>query len=132
MIRIDFIGAPGTGKTTLINKLLAHNTIKNASKLSQARIDLLSNNFSAENTSASQRLKSFIANALLRKNHTTYSKRKLNAFFAKVIEPYNNLLTKILHNLPNTENHSGYLKVNIKAKWSQFRCALLQPRSFVE
>ena len=110
MIRIDFIGAPGSGKTTLINELLAISTIKNASNLSQARIDVLSNYFSIDYTSISQRLKSIVINRLLSKNHSAYSKRKLNLFFGEAMEPYNDILTKILDNLTKTENDFGYLK----------------------
>ena len=73
MVRIDFIGAPGSGKTTLINEMLARNTIKNASKLSEARRDVLYNFFSPEIESTSQYLKSFIIRKLLRKNYSTHS-----------------------------------------------------------
>ena len=110
MVRIDFIGAPGSGKTTLINEMLARNTIKNASKLSEARRDVLYNFFSPEIESTSQYLKSFIIRKLLRKNYSTYSKRKLNAFFSKVTEEYDYILHLILNNLVKAENGSGYLK----------------------
>lgn len=110
MVRIDFIGAPGSGKTTLINEMLVRNTIKNASKLSEARRDVLYNFFSPEIESTSQYLKSLIIRKLLRKNYSTYSKRKLNEFFSNVAEEYDFILHLILKNLAKTEKGSGYLK----------------------
>ena len=41
MIRIDFIGPPGSGKTTIINEILAQNAIKNSLKLSEARAQVV-------------------------------------------------------------------------------------------
>ena len=136
MIRIDFIGAPGSGKTTLINELLAISTIKNASNLSQARIDVLSNYFSIDYTSISQRLKSFVINRLLSKNHSAYSKRKLNLFFGEAMEPYNDILTKItLEKYQNELKNNTYNfldlqdinKNSIDKKYNEFveRCELL-------
>lgn len=110
MVRIDFIGAPGSGKTTLINEMLARNTIKNASKLSEARRDVLESFFSPKIESTSQYLKSFVIRKLLRKNYSTYSKRKLNEFFSKITEEYDFLLGLILNNLVKSEKDSGYLK----------------------
>jgi gluconate kinase len=110
MVRIDFIGAPGSGKTTLINEMLARNTIKKASKLSEARRDVLDNFFSPKIESTSHRIKSFVIRKLLRKNYSTHSKRKLNEFFSKVTEEYDSLLGLILNNLVKAENGSGYLK----------------------
>jgi hypothetical protein len=110
MVRIDFIGAPGSGKTTLINEMLVRNTIKNASKLSEARRDVLYNFFSPETESTSQYLKSFIIRKLFRKNYSTYSKRKLNEFFSNVTEEYDFILHLILNNLAKKEKGSGYLK----------------------
>ena len=110
MVRIDFIGAPGSGKTTLINEMLARNAIKNASKLSEARRDVLDNFFSPKIESTSQYLKSFVIRKLLRKNYSTHSKRKLNEFFSKVTEEYDSLLGLILNNLVKAEKGSGYLK----------------------
>lgn len=111
MIRIDFIGVPGSGKTTLINDLLARNTIKNASKLSDARREVLNTFFSQEIESISQYLKAFVIRKLLRKNYSINNKRKLNEFFSKAMEEYDFLLQKILNNLAKTENSSGYLKI---------------------
>ena len=110
MIRIDFIGAPGSGKTTLINEMLARNTIKNASKLSVARQDVLDNFFSPEVETTSQYLKAFIIRKLLRKNYSTYSKRKLNEFFSREIQEYDSILELILKNAVKANNGSGYLK----------------------
>ena len=110
MIRIDFIGAPGSGKTTLINEMLARNTIKNASKLSVARQDVLDNFFSPEVETTSQYLKTFIIRKLLRKNYSTYSKIKLNEFFSREMQEYDSILELILKNAVKTNNGSGYLK----------------------
>ena len=110
MVRIDFIGAPGSGKTTLINEMLARNIIKNASKLSEARRDVLYDFFAPDTVSTSKYLKSFIIRKLLRKNYTTYCRRKLNEFFSQVIEEYDSILNLILNNLVKNKSDSDYLK----------------------
>ena len=110
MIRIDFIGPPGSGKTTIINEILAQNAIKNSLKLSEARAQVVDKFFSKKIKSKNQYFKSFIIKKILKKNYSTHSKRKLNKFFGEVIEEYDSLIQQIFKNLTKAETDSAYLK----------------------
>ena len=110
MIRIDFIGAPGSGKTTIINEILAKNRINNASKLSVARQGVLNKFFSPEVETISQYLKAFLFKKFLKKNYSTHSKRKLNEFFSTEIQEYDSILELMLKNTVKANNDSAYLK----------------------
>jgi len=111
MIRIDFIGAPGCGKTTLVNKFVNSKLIDEAYKLSKARKLVLGKHFALKpDSSKSSRLSRWKKN-LLKKVNPSFDKPKVNAFLASRMAQFDSLLTVILLNLSrNSTSKKTYLK----------------------
>jgi len=117
MVRIDFIGAPGCGKTTLVNKFINASLIDEAYKLSKARKLVLGKHFASKHESSKISRFSRWKKILLEKVNPSFDKPKVNAFLAGRMGQFDSLLTSILLNLSeNSASKNTYLRLK-RLEW---------------
>ena len=95
MIRIDFIGPPGSGKTSVLRHFIANAKTKSTLSLSEAKFEVLNKNFTKENKEIIKQIKSFIIKKFF-KNISSHDKFKLKSFYAKTMFDHKIILELIL------------------------------------
>ena len=113
MFRIDFIGVPGCGKTTLVNQTIKLSKSGRVIKLSHARKIVLSQGFSSYHSKAYNKMVSSSFITRLRYRFFFRQDRvKLKSFLLEKVSKFEPLLHTILMNV--SESHyksSSYLKI---------------------
>ena len=108
MIRIDFIGAPGSGKTSTLRHFIANVKTRSVLSLSEAKYEVLDKNFNVENKEIIKQIRAFI-NKKISKNISSYDKYKLRSFYSKTIFDHKIILELILKNMVARNSNIGYL-----------------------
>lgn len=113
MIRIDFIGVPGCGKTTLVNQAIKVSKSDNVIKLSKARKIILRERFSNSiSVALNKKISSFILTSTFGRYIFREDKSKLKKFLWVKVSKYERILNAILTNISqNQSQSSSYLKI---------------------
>ena len=108
MIRIDFVGPPGSGKTSVLRHFIANAKMKSTLSLSDAKFEVLDKNFNEENKEITKQIKSFIIKKIF-KNISSHDKFKLRSFYVKTMFDHKIILELILKNIATRNSNIEYL-----------------------